>query len=257
MVTMTKDNGELLFEHYLAEHGGEILAYEPDLGTAKRPDYLVRMASQDVVVEVKSFNTQLPDPIVGSGGFAATPLYTLVRKKITVGAEQLKGIEAYPLVVVLANPRHLPLPLSGHEMTAVMYGDHEVAFTNDGVQWQAGRNGKLHVAQPDGTVRGNHPYLSAVAVLRCTYAADALTAVWQHEDDGSSSNALAAYHAALARAAQSGFHGGRISLDVFETVSESAVPLPDNVFAGPADRRWGRVGTGRYGQLTPPEQAGW
>ena len=207
-------------------------------------------------MEVKSFNTQLPVPAPGTSGFVPGPPYNAVRKKITVGAEQLKGISPYPLVVVLANPLHLPLPLSGPQMVAVMYGDHEVTFTDDGIQWQSGRNGRLHVDEPDETVRGNHPYLSAVAVLRCTDAADAWAAAFLQQDDGSYPNVLAAYTAALTRAGQAGFHGETIRLDVFETVSEAAVPLPRTVFAGPTDRRWGRISEGRYGPLTPPEQAG-
>lgn len=254
MASMTKDPGELLFERYLAEHGGEILAYEPDLGTSKRPDYLVRVAGQEVVVEVKSFDTQLRLPVPGPGGFVPGPPFNAVRKKITVAAEQLKGISPYPLVVVLANPGHLPLPLSANQMIAAMYGDHEVTFTDDGLQWRTGRNGRLHVDEPDGTVRGNHPYLSAVAVLRCTDAADAWATAWLQRDGGSHPNVFAAYTAALTRAEQSGVHGDTVSLDVFETVSEAAVPLPRNVFTGPTDTRWGRISEGRYGPLVPPAE---
>jgi hypothetical protein len=256
MASMTKDPGELMFERYLAKHGGEILAYEPDLGTRKRADYLVRVAGQEVVVEVKSFDTQLPLPVPGSGGFVPGPPFNAVRKKITVAAEQLKGITSRPLVVILANPQHLPLPLSANQMIAAMYGDHEVTFTDDGLQWRAGRNGRLHVDEPDGTVRGNHPYLSAVAVLRCTDAADALAVAWLQQDDGRYPNPLAAYTAALARAEQAGVHGDTVSLDVFETVSEAAVPLPRTVFTGPTDTRWGRISEGRYGPLVLPAQTG-
>ena len=35
------------------------------------------------------------------------------------------------------------------------------------------RNGRLHVTQHDGSVRGNHPYLSATAVLRQSFTEDA------------------------------------------------------------------------------------
>jgi hypothetical protein len=37
--------------------GNDIAAYEPGLGTAKRPDYLIRAAGQEAVIEVQSFNT--------------------------------------------------------------------------------------------------------------------------------------------------------------------------------------------------------
>jgi hypothetical protein len=41
MVAMATDPGEALFERYLKAHSYDVLAYEPDLGTAKRPDYLI------------------------------------------------------------------------------------------------------------------------------------------------------------------------------------------------------------------------
>jgi hypothetical protein len=65
---MTTDAGELLFERYLAERDYEILAYESALGMRKRPDYLIHAAGHEVVLEVKSFNTQLRQPVSGPGG---------------------------------------------------------------------------------------------------------------------------------------------------------------------------------------------
>lgn len=43
-----------------------------------------------------------------------------------------------------------------------------------------------------------------------------------------------------------------IYLDVYECLSESAVPLPREVFAGPRDTRWGITGPGQYGQVAGP-----
>lgn len=251
---MRSDPGELLFERYLAERGAEILAYEPDLGTRKRPDYLIRMGGHEVVVEVESFNTAAPVPVAGAGGFVRPP-FKAVRNKITAGAEQLKGITSYPLVVVLANPQNLPLPLSANQMIAAMYGDQEVTFTDDGLTWRTGRNGRLHVDEPDGTMRGNHPYLSAVAVLRVTYAADGWATAFLQQNDGRYPNVLAAFTAALTRAAQDNAHHDAVSLDVFETVSAAAVPLPEAVFNGSTDSRWGKIREGRYGRRPVPPTA--
>jgi hypothetical protein len=57
MIAMTTDPGEALFRRYLKANCYDVLAYESDLGTAKRPDFLIRAAGQEVVVEVESFNT--------------------------------------------------------------------------------------------------------------------------------------------------------------------------------------------------------
>ena len=42
MIAVSSDPGEALFERYLKANRYDNLAYESDLGTAKRPDYLVR-----------------------------------------------------------------------------------------------------------------------------------------------------------------------------------------------------------------------
>ncbi len=46
---------------------------------------------------------------------------------------------------------------------SALFGDLEVSFAPDGgLFFHAGRNGRLHITEPDGSVRGNHPYLSAL-----------------------------------------------------------------------------------------------
>jgi hypothetical protein len=91
MVAVTTDPGEALFERYLKANGYDVLAYEPDLGTTKRPDYLVGAAGQDVVVEVESFNTP-PMPLTPRSGFVnMTPKLKTVRNKITAGSTTTQG----------------------------------------------------------------------------------------------------------------------------------------------------------------------
>jgi hypothetical protein len=46
MVAVTIDPGKALFERYLKGVGYDITAYEPDLGTAKRQDHLIRIRSR-------------------------------------------------------------------------------------------------------------------------------------------------------------------------------------------------------------------
>lgn len=41
-------------------------------------------------------------------------------------------------------------------------------------------------------------------------------------------------------------------LDVYETASETAVPLPREIFASAHDTRWGVTSQGQYGQLAGP-----
>lgn len=251
---MTTDPGEILFEKYLKAGGYDVLAYEPNLGTAKRPDYLVRAAGREVVVEVESFSTP-PMPLTPRSEFVdVTPKLKAVRNKITAGAEQLKGIEGRPLVVVLANPRNSSVPLEGPVFIGALFGDSQISFSPDSEFFlHSGRNGRLYVREPNGWVRGNHPYLSAVAVLRFIYPQDAWAAAMRQSQDADDTNPLAALREAKHLLGQQGEAAAdAICLDVYESLSESAVPLPREVFAGPHDTRWGTTSPGQYGHLAGP-----
>ncbi|MFD0636394.1 hypothetical protein ACFQ9X_37305 [Catenulispora yoronensis] len=248
---MDADAGEALFERYVTENGYKILDRHPDLGTQKRPDYLVLAAGVEVVVEVESFNL----PSAASVGDVALldmrPQLKNVRNKITAGAEQLKGIDGYPLAVVLANPKNAHLPLEGPMFEGALYGDPMITIDGDGeTDMRFGRNGRLHVTELDGSVRGNHPHLSAVAVLRRSYSDEAHAAAMQASQSLGYENILATVREAHRRMAEMGEDATQaVCLDIYETVSRSAIPLPRDVFAGPHDTRWGEVAEGRYGQI--------
>jgi hypothetical protein len=68
VVVKSDDPGEALFRRYLKANGYNVLTYEGDLGTVKRPDFLIRAAGHEVVVEVESFNTP-PMPLTPRSGF--------------------------------------------------------------------------------------------------------------------------------------------------------------------------------------------
>lgn len=250
MEAMGSDLGEELFDQYLAANGYEVVAREPGLGTAKRPDRLIRAAQHKVVVEIKSFN---PEPLPSADG----PHYDLqtltlkkVHDKISEAAKQLKNIDGYPLVVVLTNPMDAPLPLEPTLMTQVLYGDLEVVNGADGSkQWRFGRNGRLYVDGVNGPSRGNHAHVSAVCVLQKLPAEAAVTTSWMQQNAADFPNPLAAYVEALARVRPEDRSGSALRLDVFETVSRAAHRLPREVFAGRFDSRWGIVSPGIYGRL--------
>ena len=247
---MECDPGEELFDRYLEANGYRVLAREPDLGTVKRPDRLVRAGGHEIVAEVKSFHPQvLADPD-GARFDAQALTVTKVRNKISDAAAQLKGIEGYPLVVVLTNPTHAPLPLEPTLMVQALYGDYEVTTDDDGSpRWRSGRNGRLYVDGPDGSARGNHPYLSAVCVLQDLPTEAAATVAWMQQHAAQYPNPLAAYAEALRQVRVEDRGGHMVRLDVFETVSSLARQLPREVFAGRFDSRWGLVTPGYYGRL--------
>lgn len=247
-------DGEELFERYLDRWGYTERAHHPEsLNPPKKPDYLITMVSGQAVVEVESFTTlglfKHAQPGVAMSRSQKQSL-SPVRRAITHAAEQLKGIEGLPLVVVLANPLNRPLPLNSPMIISAMYGDLEFAFNPDGDEphrWQAGRNGRLYAADGQGGERGNHDYVSAVAVVRDGENVKAWANAWWDAHQGeylSPADALKDIEAASVEAPEPA-----ITLDVFETVSERCVPLPRDVFFHAGDTRWGQTGPGQYGLL--------
>ena len=109
----------------------------------------------------------------------------------------------------------------------------------------------------DGRSRGNHAFLSAVAVLRVGPAAHRLIATWLAEHVHEFDTDVAAFDAAFTHAEDHlGDHNGDrgegeplLHLDMSDTVSTQAQPVPRTVFDGPGDRRWCVIEPGRYGPL--------
>ena len=105
-----------------------------------------------------------------------------------------------------------------------------VSFESDDGLIRAGRNGRLHVTDLDGSLQGNHPYLSAIAVLSISYPQHVWgTALSQGQEAGYSEH-LALLREARRLIAQQGEVAAKgICLDVFEAVNKSAVRLPRDV----------------------------
>jgi len=252
------NKGESLFEQYLARWGYIDYDYErDDLNPPKKPDYLIRTGGREVVAEVESFQTKglfegLPPETIASQSLkqALKP----IRGAITHGAEQLKGIDGRPLVVVLVNPEARPLPLDPAHLISAMYGDLE--FTGPADQplsgkWHVERNGRLYRVNEQGVAHGNHEYISAIAVVRVAESVRAWADAWWDEHSAlyeSPAAAIADIRAAEAIEAPK----PTVTLDVFETLSEHCVRLPASVFAHEGDRRWGVVAPGQYGLLGEP-----
>jgi hypothetical protein len=224
-VPTSQDNvGEVLFERYMAQWGYDDYERHPALlNPPKHPDYLIRTAFGEVVVEVKSFETWGLLSDLGPNEFRMQDLkqtLTPIRDAISEAAKQLKGIKGRPLIVVLVNPDNR-MPLSEHYVISAMYGELELPVSADHQEpglWRSGRNGRLYRVDERGVAHGNHPYLSAVAVVR----------------EGLNEEAQAGKPA--------------VTLDVFETVSDQCVPLPPLLFAHKGDTRWSAVGSGMYGR---------
>ena len=118
MGAKTAEESERWFDRYVTDHGHDPGEPEPDLGVEKKPDRLIQWNGVEVVCEIKQFNK---DPLGSSNQTKTIDMKTAlkpVRKAIGRAAKQLKPLEGTdrPLVVVLANPNLMPVPLSTDEI---------------------------------------------------------------------------------------------------------------------------------------------
>jgi hypothetical protein len=123
------NEAERWFERYLRDHGYEY-EYEPDLGVAKRPDFLARRDGVEFVCEVKGFEEPPPleRRLAGTNQavmVSADEEYGPMRGAVREAARQLKAFAGspWPLVVVLANPMGFYVHLSIERLMEAMFGN--------------------------------------------------------------------------------------------------------------------------------------
>ena len=244
---------EAWFDEYVRSHGHDPGDAEPDLGIEKNPDRRITWNGHEVVCEIKQFESHPFARVVGSvGTLSMKQALNPVRRKVSRAAEQLKPLAEsdWPLVVVLANPTGQPVPFSTDEILWALFGDPIIQITinaatgNPGpAQQTVGRNSRLLF---------NHQYLSAVVALRKgSHRQDWHNACWerlkaeqQPEFDPSDINAIVRLAEQVDEAEAAALANGEIEegdylyTEVFTAVSETAVPLPRDVFDGPLDTRW-------------------
>jgi hypothetical protein len=230
--------GERLFEAYLAEHDYPEPAFEPDLGVAKRPDYLVARAGSEAVCEVKEFDAKANPPPVGGGMRSMVDVLRPVRQKIRDAAKQLKPLRdcGRPLVVVLANPQGAFVRLGPREMVWAMYGDPAFEFTADPATGESvGEAG--FVVTRNGRLRNDHPYVSAVVVVSARdRAIDFYDELIADMEPASPDEKMEAIYCARDRGhVPEGYYH---RADVYRTMSPEAVELSPQLFNAPQDRRF-------------------
>ncbi|MGI8329278.1 hypothetical protein ACRYCC_04890 [Actinomadura scrupuli] len=236
---------EQWFNRYLDDRG-YTFQEKPDPGGARRAGRLVQAGDRPVLCEVTAFTADgrfediavpeigaeeilVGEPVARDLTETLQPIREQISAAASAGLRRWKDKDG-PLVLVLADPMDKPIPLEPSLVVAAMYGDPEDARPAAGEPaWVAGEKGRM-------TAR--YPSVSAVAVLRLrTYAQDWVDA-WISANSHAYSSA-AQMLTAIRRYDHAAPDGDYVVLDVFETLSPEAVPLPRDIFNGPRDARYG------------------
>jgi hypothetical protein len=229
------DDGEAMMAEWLGEQGYRF-DFEPgDWGVPTNPDFRVLLPEGPVAIEVESVEGWGIFTGLGPGGptrqrpmrEALKPL----RSQLRHAAKQLKPLAGtgMPLVVAVANPGRRPVPFSADAMVAAMYGDPEHVLGADGSsQVLVGRNGKL---------TNDHPYLSAVMVLRKGTEVRAAERRWVDENYRRFGSAQEMGPELRRLEAEGAFGVERVAVDLIETASGSA-RLPAGFTAGELGTHW-------------------
>lgn len=248
-------DAEVWFDEYVRGHGHDPGQPEPDLGVVKNPDRLITWNGNQLVCEIKQFTSSPFSRLLGTarvGALNVSEVLNPVRRKVGRAAEQLKPLagSGWPLVIVLADPIGVGVPLSTQEIIWALYGDPVIRLTipEEGVD---GSHPPEHSVGRNSRLLRNHQYVSAVVALRRgSHRRDWQTACWerlkvaQPNLDLTDFNAIARLGDAVDQAEAAALanneieEGHYLCADVFTATSETAVALPRNVFDGPRDTRW-------------------
>lgn len=221
---------ELRFERYLAAYGYS-WEYEPDLGRRERVDYVIRRGQVTAACEVKEFETTA---IRELGDRVGTPvivpphlLYRTIRSQVKRAARKLKPLaeRAWPLLVVLSNPRGASVMLDPRTVFTSLYGQPGGDYSPGRRAFRlnvwpfpqyAGRGGVLHRYPEISAVATLHPYAGSGVQL---WGGGESPSDWDIGGDGVDQERPPFVH-------------------VFRGVGTTAVPLPDRMFDGPIDATW-------------------
>jgi len=247
------------FDEYLSLHGYTStpeppLHYpaNPDLLIPTKPDRLIERVGIEVIAEVKEFTTDAltrrwPD---GGGGFASfsdDEWWRVVNRQIGRAAKKLKPLtgDSRPLVIVLVNPNPVIADIDGPHLMEAIEGGRQARLNivTGETTWALSGEGQFN--------KHPAPWVSAVCGLFRVDRAWEWEREWierwhaENWPEGppaemSAFERQSAYAKELTEAREREdvptSHVFRI--DVVETTSKSALPLPNTIFDGERDRRW-------------------
>ena len=246
-----KNQSELLFEQCLAASGLPDFEFEKEFSnTARRPDYAVRLADgPEILFEVKEFTTTMADFLPGGGG--AYDPYAFIREKIDQGREKFKALKDFCCCLVLFNRDKPLVDLSWQMVYGAMLGnvgfqipiDPETRIADEtGITERFMKGGKMLQYRGLQPVRAQNTTISAILVLDLLPVGrlrfDARVSELERAQD--SELGVEEYTRLIEQSRGTADDTSLIQLRVVVHENPHArVKLPEEVFRGPYDERYG------------------
>jgi hypothetical protein len=261
----SKTESETLFEGYLSSRHIGPVEYERQFeGTTRRPDYALSWGDQLVLFELKEFHATPED---FRSGFGAYDPYGPIREKLDAGREKFKGLKDHPCAVVLYNREKPLVHLGWQYVYGAMLGNLVFSIPIDrshaGVQLddsqistQFGPGGKMHRERGGVPVAAQNTTLSAVLVLQHLAVGRRRFGGHVREIEAQQGRKLALEEHLRLMEQASGTERDVSLMQLRVVVHENPyarVPLPDDIFTGPYDERYG-ASDGRIQRLFAGEE---
>lgn len=245
-----KTESEVLFEEYLLASGLTDFEFEPSIpGTAKKPDYLLRVQGMEVLFDVKEFRPNPEDFRPGGGVYNP---YRYIREKIGAGRKKFKDLEQYCCCLVLHNNEKPLVGLGDWQIVmGAMLGNVGFSFPIDMRSGQGDvtklervflEGGKMLSYSGSDPISPTNTTISAILVVERYRIGEKRFRLHVHEIEQELGRELTVVEY-LDFAEKSAGTERDLSLTVLRIrVHENPgarIPLPTNLFTGPFDERYG------------------
>jgi hypothetical protein len=255
-----KNESEVLFEQYLEVAGLPDFHYQQEFpGKTRRPDYVVRPHGlDDLVFEVKEFQTTIDDFRLAGGAFDP---YKRIREKIRQASDQLREFKEFCCSLVLFNREKPLVVLSWRVVYGAMLGNLGFRIPFDPETGVAGEKGSQEIFMGGGSMvryRGPQPLepqkqtISSIVVLDMFPLGDKRFKSYVRQVERELRRELT-WEDQIQLANECRGTDRDITLRQLRVVvhenPDARMRLPQELFCGPYDERFGRDEQGRIGRL--------
>jgi hypothetical protein len=245
-----KNKSELLLEGYLRNHGCTHFEFEPEIeGTSRRPDYRLRCAGSEILLEVKEFRAE-PDDI--KSGFGVFDPYPPLREKINAARDKFRHLKQYCCCLVLYNVDKPLILLDWQHIYGAMLGNLGFSVPIDvpgnpapddaEIRSIFMSGGKMHRERAGVPVAPQNQTVSAILVLGRVAAGERLFHAELRQREAQSGQRVGVeellQELELTRGTRLDTRWRPLRIVVHEN-PYARIPLPRELFRGPWDERYG------------------